>query len=92
MSADQTFIFASDEVVKFDFRFKQIKQDQYTPSLLQVKLEDLTSRYEIMVAAYERLMMDEETKYEKGFKEAASSKCETATDDYHNCKANILDI
>ena len=68
MSADETFIFGSDDVVKFYSHFKQIKQDQYTPSLLQVKLEDLTSRYEIMVAAYERLMMDEETKYDKGFK------------------------
>ena len=92
MSIESSFIFASDEVVKFCTRFKDTKPEQSAPSLIHVKLDDLTGRWERLESIYEKLMTTSPDEFEKGFQESASSKYENVTDNFHSCKAYMLDL
>ena len=92
MSMEGTFIFASDEVVKFCTRFNNSKPELQAPSLLQVKLEDLTARWERLEASYEKLMTTNPEELEVGFQQSASNKYESATDNFHSSKALILEL
>ena len=92
MSSEGNFIFASDEVVKFCNKFNMSKPELQTSTLLKVKLEDLTARWERLEAIYEKLMTTNPEEIQEGFQKSASSKYETATDNFHNCKATIMEL
>lgn len=89
---DQESILYSDDLVKFCAEFDKIPENDYTESLIEVTLQDLNHRWNILQASYKAVCTDKKQKVEKDFFECVQGKFCTCTREFHKCKAKIMDI
>ncbi|XP_059221109.1 uncharacterized protein LOC131995877 [Stomoxys calcitrans] len=86
------FLFDCDHLISFCTQFEQSDISDQTDSVLEVKLEDLESRWQRLQATYEGVMLSPRSSNTRDFRENAKINFNASSEAYYTARSQILDI